>query len=96
MGRKMCGRKMNSQEDTLRLARPRARWPKANVIVAWGIAGIAPGIAPIPDVGVTTDARAHPHWLTANLNMVRGLPNHGSSERVCPRPQSSPGLADGA
>ena len=30
------------------LARRAARWPKANVIVAWGIAGIAPGIAPIP------------------------------------------------
>ena len=38
-----------------------------------------------PDVGVTTDARAHPHWLTANLNMVRSLPNHGSRERVCPQ-----------
>ena len=49
-----------------------------------------------PDVGVTTDARAHPHWLTANLNMVRSLPNHGSSGARLPAAHSSTGLADEA
>ncbi len=105
MGRKMYGRKMNSQEDPPPFAQPRACWPQANFIVARGNApGIARARSPQgnPNVDAATDAHApslaegQPQLILGHSPaLVPGTRNLGSPP-VCSHLQSLPDLADEA